>query len=54
MAGILPIQAMKLSAPLPIQAMKLPALLTVQAMKLPALPTPPPQGQIILMFMALV
>ena len=52
-AKILPIQAMKPPALLPIQVMKLPALLTMQAMKLQALPTPRPQDQMILMFMAL-
>ena len=34
--------------------MKLPELLTIQAMKLLASPTPPPQDQMILMFMASV
>ena len=53
-AGILPIQAMNLSAILPIPAIKLQTQLTMQAMKLPAPPTPPPQDQMILMSMALV
>ena len=53
-AGILPIQAMKLSAILPIPAIKLQAQLTMQAMKLPASSTLPPRDQMILMSMAFV
>ena len=46
--------AKKVAEILPIQTVKLRALLTIQAMKLQALPTPPPQDQMILMYMALV
>ena len=44
----------KVAEILPIQAMKLPALLAIQAMKLQASLAPPPQDEVILMFMALV
>ena len=47
-------QAVKRPVLLTMQSIKLPAPLTMQAMKLPASPTPPPQDQMILMYMALI